>query len=152
VHSSIESFLGPTLALIAACALGCSTSSGVSGSPSGPCNPLAPSPTTLGTILGVGQDSQPVLYVADQAPDGGGQDRVFVSMGNVLDRQHVAGSGQSGGPPNADYTFSFEPPFADAGDLRALLIQQRGGVVTGMALGPATHEAFWMLRTRIKLP
>jgi hypothetical protein len=107
-----------------------------------PCDPLSAPPTKLGTILGVGQDNQSVLYVADEAPDGGGQDRVFVSSGSTLDRQDVAGSGQRGGPPNADYTFSFRPPFADAGDLRALLIQTGGGIVTGMALGPGNSRSF----------
>jgi hypothetical protein len=108
----------------------------------GPCDPLSSTPTQLGAILGVGEDSQSLLYVADETPDGSGQDRVFVSSGNTLVRQHVAGSGQSGGPPNADYTFSFQPPFADAGSLRALLVQMRGGVVTGMALGPGGSRSF----------
>jgi hypothetical protein len=90
----------------------------------------------------VGEADGGTLYVADEAPDGGGQDRVFVSNGTTLNRQHVAGTGQSGGPPNADYTFSFQPPFAGAGDLRALLIQEQGGVVTGMALGPGNSKSF----------
>jgi hypothetical protein len=106
------------------------------GGQSGPCDPLAPPPTSLGAILGVGQDTQSTLYVADEAPDSGGENRVFVSSGTTLDRQHVAGSGGSGGPPNADYTFSFQPPFTDAGALQALLVQMRGGAVTAMALGP----------------
>jgi hypothetical protein len=44
-------------------------------------------------------------------------------------------------PPTAASTFSFQPPLADAGDLRALLIQVRGGAVTGMALGPGTSRS-----------
>jgi hypothetical protein len=109
---------------------------------SAPCNPLFPPSTTLGTILGVGEDTQSTLYVADEMPAVAGQDRVFVSNDTTLDRQHVAGTGQSGSSPNADYTLSFQPPFADAGDLRALLIQVRGGVVTGMALGPGNSRSF----------
>jgi hypothetical protein len=132
-------------AIVAVATLGCSTSSGGGAGPegtSGPCDPLSPPPVTLGTILGAAKDSQSILYVADEAPDGGGQDRVFVSNGNTLDRQHVAGSGQSGSPPNAEYTFSFQDPFPDSGDTRALLIQMRAGTVTGMALGPGNSRSF----------
>jgi hypothetical protein len=141
-RSSMTSCSWPILALVAAGALGCSTSSGSAANQSAPCDPLAPPPTTLGAIIGVGEDTNGTLYVADETPDGGGQDRVFVSNGMTLDRQHVAGSGQSGSPPNAEYTFSFEPPSADAGDLRALLIQVQGGMVTGMALGPGNSRSF----------
>jgi len=145
LRSSINSCSWPTVALIAAGALGCSTSNGGTASQSGPCDPLTPPPTALGVVLGVGEDTSATLYVADEAPDGGGQDRVFVSGGKTLYRQHVAGSGGTGLPgktADADYTFSFQPPFADAGDLRALLIQVRDGGVTGMALGPGTSRSF----------
>jgi hypothetical protein len=131
-----------TVAFVAAGALRCSTSSGGVANQSGPCDPLAPPPTALGTLLAVGEDNSATLYVADEPPDGGGQDRVFVSNGPTLVRQHVAGGGQSGSLPNADFTFSFQPPFADAGDLRALLIQVQGGAVTGMALGPGNSRSF----------
>jgi hypothetical protein len=141
-HPSMNFSSWPTVLLLAAGAPGCSTSSGSAASQPGPCDPLAPQPTTLGTVLGVGEDTSATLYVADEAPDGGGQDRVFVSNGTTLNRQHVAGTGQSGSPPNADYTLSFQPPFADAGDLRALLIQVQGGSVTGMALGPGDSRNF----------
>jgi hypothetical protein len=40
---------------------------GNAGAPA--CDPLAPPPITLGTILGVGQDAQGTIYVADQTPD-----------------------------------------------------------------------------------
>jgi len=130
--------------VVAVAALGCSTSSsgdaGAGGS-SGPCNPLSPPPTILGAVLGIGEDTQSVIYVADEVPDSG-QDRVFVSSGTTLDRQHLAGTGQSGGPPNADYTFSFQVPLSDAADTMALLIQTRGGAVTGMALGPGDSRNF----------
>jgi hypothetical protein len=131
-------------AILAIMTLGCSTSSSAgagAGGSSVPCDPLSPSPTTLGAILGVGEDTQSIFCVADEVPDSG-QDRVFVSNGTTLDRQHVAGTGQSGSPPNADYTFSFQAPLADAGDVTALLIQTRGGAVTGMALGPGNSRGF----------
>jgi hypothetical protein len=108
------------------------------------CDPLAPPPTTLGTLIGVGQDTQSTLYLADEVPDSG-QDRVFVSSGKTLVRKHVAGTGSTGVPgatADADYTFSFGDPLADASGLRALLIQVRGGAVTGMALGPGNSRAF----------
>jgi len=120
------------------------TSGGAGGSgSSSPCDPLTPVAVTLGSILGVGQDTQSTVYLADQAPDGGGQDRVFVSTGETLYRKHVAGTGETGDPPNADYTFSFQDPFADASDARALLIQVRAGGVTAMALGPGDSRSFY---------
>jgi hypothetical protein len=143
LRSSMNLCSWPTVVLVVAGSLGCSTSSGGAASQAGPCDPLAPPPTTLGAILGVGKDTSGTLYVADEAPDGGGQDRVFVSNGMTLDRQHVAGTGQSGSPPNVNYTFSFQPPFADAGALQALLIQEEGGAVTGMALGPGNSRSFF---------
>jgi hypothetical protein len=54
----------------------------------------------------------------------------------------LVATGQSGSPPNADCTLSFQPPFADAGDVHALLIRVRGGVVAGMALGPGNSRNF----------
>jgi hypothetical protein len=95
----------------------------------------------LGTILGVGQDSQSTFYVADQTADS--VDRVFVSSNNTLYRKDVTGSGTRGEPPTVDYTFSFEDPGADAADARSLLIQVRGGAVTAMALGPSDSKAFY---------
>ena len=125
---------------------GCSSSSSGGGSTgaSSPCDPLTPSAITLGTILGVGKD-QSTLYLADIAPGTGspsGQDRVFVSSGKTLERQHVAGTGQQGSPPNASYTLSFEPAYADASALRSLLIQESGGKVTGMQVGPDSPKSF----------
>jgi hypothetical protein len=108
------------------------------------CDPLAPGPVTLGTILAIGSDPQSTLYLADEVPDGG-QNRVFVSAGTTLYRQHVAGSGGGGGgsAPDADYTFSFAAPFADAATGHALLIQKRGGAVTAVALGAFDSRAFY---------
>jgi hypothetical protein len=105
-----------------------------------PCDPLAPSPTTLGSVLGVGKDGQGTLYVGEV--DSAGQDRVFVSTGGTLVRKDVVGSGQSGGPPNAAYTFSFRDPFADISIARALLITTSSGQATEMALGPGGSRDF----------
>jgi hypothetical protein len=144
--------IGATAVLLAACtgrdgnspASKQQATSGTSASgSSGPCDPLTPVAVTLGSILGVGQDTQSTVYLADQAPDGGGQDRVFVSTGETLYRKHVAGTGQTGDPANGDYTFSFQEPFADASDARALLIQVRAGAVTAMALGPGDSRSFY---------
>jgi hypothetical protein len=96
----------------------------------------------LGTVLAVGRDSQSVFYVADEAPDFPGENRVFVSRGTTLDRQHVVGSGGSGRSPDADYSFSFGEPSADPTNTRALVIQVRAGMVTGMALGPGNSRSF----------
>src|SRR5580704_1282313 len=125
---------------------GCSTSSaGVAAPSSMPCDPLSPPPTTIGAVLGVGQNTKATMYVADEAPDSGGQDRVFVSSGNALNRQHVAGSGGAGVPgmaSSADYTFTFGSPSGGVSGLEALLIQVRGGAVTAMALGPGDSKNF----------
>jgi hypothetical protein len=125
--------------------VGCGGGQGgsVTGGPAVPCDPLVSPPVMLGTVLGVGEDSLSTFYVADEVADGGGQNRVFVSQGDTLKRQHVLGTGSSGGPPNADYTFSFQAPFADASTARALLIQVRGGAVTAMGLGPSASRQFY---------
>lgn len=103
------------------------------GSTPGVCNPLAPHelPVTLGDVLGVGKDANGTTYLADQVP-AKSIDRVFVSDGAELVRKRVTGSGSSGGGADADYTFSYE----EGATTRALLVQRRGGAVTGMALGP----------------
>lgn len=92
----------------------------------------------LGTILGVGQDAQSTIYLADEVTSPYA-DRVFVSDGDTLYRKRVRGSGSSGGPVDEDFAFSYEvAPSA----LRTLLIQRRGGVVTAMALGPGDNRGF----------
>jgi hypothetical protein len=131
-------------ALVLACcgAIACSGStanapaSSTKAGTSGPCDPLAPTPTTLGTVLGVGKDGQGTLYVGEVASTG--EDRVFVSSGGTLVRKDLIGSGQSGGPPNAQYTFSFRDPFADIATARALLINT-SGKATAMALGSGSN-------------
>jgi hypothetical protein len=94
-------------------------------------------------VLGVGQDAQGTLYVAD-SPSGLSTPRVFVSSGGKLVRQHVAGSGQSGGKPGsaAEYTLTFEPPGAGFSSARALLLAMQGGTASQMALGPADSKSF----------
>lgn len=123
----------------------CNGSSSSGGSASaGPCDPLAPPSTSLSNVLGVGQDAQGTLYVADYPPDVS-EARVFVSAGGKLVRQHVAGSGQmGGGKPGsaAEYTLTFAPAGADAGAARALLLATQGGTATQMALGPADSKSF----------
>lgn len=130
--------------LVAAAAPACSTSaSSGSSSSARPCDPLAPPPTTLSNVLGVGKDAQGVLYVAD-SPAGVPEARVFVSGGGQLVRQHVLGSGEAGGGKGAaaQYTLSFAPPGADAASARALLLDVQGGTAAQMALGPADSKSF----------
>ena len=138
-------FTGRALPLVLSLAAGgCSSSSSSGGSASsGPCDPLAPPPTSLSNVLGVGQDAQGILYVADSPPDLA-TPRVFVSGGGKLLRQNVLGAGEAGGTPGsaAEYTLSFEPLGADAGAARALLLAMQGGTASQMALGPADSKSF----------
>lgn len=90
------------------------------------CDPLAPSPITLGAVIGVGQDSTGTLYV--DAANG-----IFVSSGGTLVRQHVIGSGQSG---SSQFEFSFVAAGDAATTARDLLVQTSGGTAVSMALGP----------------
>jgi hypothetical protein len=139
--------LAPMLPFVLAAAAGaCSSSSSSGGSASsGACDPLAPPPTSLSGVLGVGQDSQGTLYVAD-SPPGVSEPRVFVSGGGKLVRQHVAGSGAAGGGGKpgsaAQYTITFQPAGADSSAARALLLAMQGGTASQMALGPADSKSF----------
>jgi hypothetical protein len=96
------------------------------------CDPLAPKPTTLGTVVGVGKDAPGTLYV-DSA------NGIFVSGGGNLNRQHVTGTGQSG---NNEFLFTFEPPGDNGGGARNLLVETTGATASAMALGPADSKAF----------
>jgi hypothetical protein len=96
------------------------------------CDPLAPKPITLGTIVGVGQDAAGTLYV--DAANG-----VFVSEGGQLIRQHVTGSGQSGA---TQFLFGFEPPGDDGSSARNLLVETSGSTAIAMALGPTGSRSF----------
>jgi hypothetical protein len=120
-----------------------STSSGSEpdASSSAACDPLAPPATTLATVLGVGKDSSGILYVADDDMAAGTL-RVFVSNGHTLERQHVLGSGQSGGGQDAQYTVSFESRDSDGSDARSLLLNRQGGMAIAMAIGPAGSKSF----------
>jgi hypothetical protein len=117
-------------------------SGGVTTGPS-VCDPLAPHelPITMGMLLGAGMGlsqtdvSQGPVYAADHVADTS-TDRVFVSMGDTLYRRRVLGSGSSGGAADVDYTFTFE----DGAGERSLMIQRRGGKVTGVALGGGGKE------------
>jgi hypothetical protein len=96
------------------------------------CDPLAPKPIALGTIVGVGQDEDGTLYV--DAANG-----VFVSAGGRLIRQHVTGSGQSGA---TQFLFGFEPPGDDGSSARNLLVETSGSTAIAMALGPTGSKSF----------
>ena len=114
---------------------------GASSTGAAVCDPLAPPPITLGTILGVGQDAQGTLYVADQTPDY--VTRVFVVTGGVLVRKYVTGSGQRGGQSDTDYTLSFQDSAPSTSTIPpALLIQIRGGSTTAMAIDPNSSRIF----------
>lgn len=134
-RAQFMSALMATLSLSLAAGCTSSSSSGASAS-GGPCDPLAPPPTTLSGVLGVGQDAQGTLYVADSPPDVP-QARVFVSGGGQLLRQVVVGSGESGG---GQYTLGFEAPGGT--NVRALLLDVQGGAASQMALGPADSKSF----------
>jgi hypothetical protein len=96
------------------------------------CDPLAPKATTLGAIVGVGQDTTGTLYV-DSA------NGIFVSEHGELVRQRVTGSGESG---SNDFIFTFESPGSDASSARNLLIDTQGSTASAMALGPAGSKSF----------
>ncbi len=126
------------LLALAALALGCS-SDGSSGAGPGPgseeapiaCDPLAPRPITLGTIVGVGTAADGTSYV--DASNG-----VFVSSGAELERQHVTGTGQAGA---TEYLYSFEPPDDPAAAQTLLVETDASGVAQAMALGaPGSRE------------
>lgn len=99
-----------------------------------PCDPLAATPVTPGTIVGVGKDVDGTLYV--DAANG-----VFVSAaGGPLIRQHLLGTGQSGAN---EFIFTFESPSVDAGSSgRELLVETTGSTATAMALGPGGARMF----------
>lgn len=136
--------------LAAACSAK-STSAGSTGSGSGSssggnpvaCDPLAPPPTALTDVLGVGQDAQGTLYVAD-SPAGSSQPRVLVSAGTQLVRQSISGSGEAPGAAanTTEYTLSFQSPGSDESTARSLLLDVTGGSATAMGLGPAASKEF----------
>jgi hypothetical protein len=121
-------------AFLSACAAGDGpgNSAGKERVASEACDPLAPGPTTLGTVVGVGADAAGVLYVS--AANG-----VFVSQGDELIRQHVTGEGSSG---TSEYLFTFAPPDADVAAAQNLLVETQAGVASAMALGPSDSKAF----------
>ena len=96
-----------------------------------PCDPLAAPPTTLGTILGVGEDASGTVYVVDQAS--ASIVRVFVEQGGRLVRQAVDGSGQIG---SDEYLETFASPDAP-GTSRDLTLVVSDGEAVSMALGAA---------------
>lgn len=75
-----------------------SSEPGSSGPAERPCNPLTTTeqPVELATILGVGRDAGGTLYVVDRVDS---TFRVFTTVGQVLARREVSGSGFNPGPP-----------------------------------------------------
>jgi len=96
------------------------------------CDPLAPSPLTLGAIVGVGTSADGTSYV--DAANG-----VFVASGAELVRQHVTGTGQSGA---TEYLFSFEPPNEPSAAQTLLVETDDSGNAQQMALGPPDSREF----------
>jgi hypothetical protein len=92
------------------------------------CDPLARQPLSIGPIVGIGQDDQSTLYLADQSSSS--MPRVFVSQGAALYQRYVRGSGQSG----TGYTLSYD----DSDNLgippHALLVQTQDGQASAMGL------------------
>jgi hypothetical protein len=116
-----------------------------------PCDPLAPPATTLGTVLGVGEDTQSVLYVADDGLDAGSGQRVFVSSGMTLVQQDVLGSGGGAAAPTASFTFTFEGATGDAG-IRTLLIEIASGDVITMALSEGASRNLFLVPDAGQVP
>jgi hypothetical protein len=88
-------------------------------------------PIELTALLGVGEDENGTLYVADEGDADSSGPRLFISEGNALYRKRVTGSGTSvGRGGDADYTLGFE----DGSVTRHLVIEVRAGEVSGMAL------------------
>jgi hypothetical protein len=104
------------------------------------CDPLAPRPVALRSLLGVGQDAQGTLYVADQLNSY--TDRVFISVGDTLWRRPGGLGGTRGSGANVDYLLGYYDSDGAGLGSQHLLIQIRGGVTTAMALGPLTSRAF----------
>src|SRR5688572_29072331 len=93
-----------SIALMALVAVGCNEVAEEEQAGAGtlelvPCDPLVPVdvPTELGTIIAVGQDAAGTLYVVDRDPNNTNTVRLFVSDGDTLVRQDVAGGGEGPG-------------------------------------------------------
>jgi hypothetical protein len=128
--------------LLGALALAACGGSSSPGTASKACNPLAadPKPITLGLVVGAGRDSAGVVYVIDR-PQGGAEDRLFVSDGTKLVRQPVGGSG-SGAQPGGG---TFEVVGSGTGD--AMLTVEigtdgGGGVMMGVVHGAFASRTF----------
>ncbi len=136
----MKTYLALPLALTLLARLAACTTSNANNNDSGsntgaltPCDPLAAKPITLGTIIGIGKDTDGTLYV--DAANG-----VFVSDGNgKLLRQDAVGTGQSG---NNEFLITFGPAGGDTTTWRNLLVETQGAKATAMALGPTSSKAF----------
>jgi hypothetical protein len=104
------------------------------------CDPLVPRPVTLRTLLGVGQDAQGTLYVADQLSSY--TYRVFISVGDTLWRRPGGLGGMRGSGADVDYLLGYYDSDGAGLGSQHLVIQIRGGVTTAMALSPSSSRAF----------
>lgn len=113
-------------ALVAAAALflsACSSPPNATSNAMAPCDPLARPPLQLDTVLGAGKDASGTLFVATTRASGNtAEERVLVSQGSALVRQHVLGFGSRGAAPDADYVWTFQNAESDGADARALLL------------------------------
>jgi hypothetical protein len=72
------------------------------------CDPFADQerPIALGELLGAGKDSHGTYYVVDSGDGDGGEPRVYVSDGDVLERQRIAGTASISTPDGRLLVFS----------------------------------------------
>jgi hypothetical protein len=112
---------------------GATSASSPSGGGTSPCDPLAAPPTTLGTVLGVGEDGAGTVYVVDETTASLLNVRVFVQQGGRLVRQAVNGAGQIG---SNEYLETFASPDG-SGASRDLTLVVSGGQAVSMTLGAA---------------
>ncbi len=120
--------------VVALLAAGCSSKSSNS-STAGPCNPLAPPPTSLTNVVGAGKDATGKVYVLDEPRQGYGY-RLLVTSGSSLVREHVSGSGETGtGDGTMHDSVEFTDPGADTSTTQTLFFDTTSDRVTSMALG-----------------
>jgi hypothetical protein len=125
--------------LFAAAAITAACGSSSTNDPANPvattvaCDPLATHPTTLATVLGVGQDAAGTTYVVDATGTGTvpSSVRVFVGSGGTLVRQDVLGSGSTLG----EDIETFQAPDGSTTPMD-LTIELASGTATSMTIGP----------------
>lgn len=105
------------------------------------CDPFAAhaQPITLGELLGAGMDSHGAYYVVDGGEGDEGEPRVYVSDGDLLERQRIAGSAFSSTPGGRLLVFSIverDP------DLTVAVEESAGEVRMGVLEGEFTGRTF----------